>query len=532
MNESGFYDAIMIGAGHNGLVCAAYLAKAGLRTLVLEQREVVGGACITESLFPGCRVSSAACWYGMLRPEIIVDLELYKHGLDPYPMDPQVLALFPNGRHLFIWLDNRKTAWEVARFAPKDALRDVCGLYRFNRYTDRVLEVIAPLFLRPPLNSDAIAQAFSDHGFPQVYHEVFNYSVAEIIDRFLYNDELKAAIAFSAMAIANTSPFTPGTAYDLFYMMAAETRGVRKAWGFARGGMGSVTAALAASARSFGTEIRTDCQVEQVIIEGNRAVGIALANGLEIRSHVVVSNADPKRTFLNLLPRDCLADDFSRRVSDIQMDGSSSVVHFLLKGLPQFRGFRNSGVGKQHCGMIVIAPSLDYLDRAWHDATVGKISKQPVLTMSMQSVTDKSIAPPGKHVLSVFVQFTPYHLTDGTWETTKTALVERVLDTIELYAPNFRSILLDYVAFTPVDLERKIGLTGGHAEHGDMSMNQLFRSRPVPGWTHYRTPVRNFYLCGAGAHPGGTVTGAPGFNAAHTILADMESYSDLSLVTL
>ena len=523
MRASELYDVIVIGAGHNGLVCASYLAKAGLRTLVLERREVVGGACITEPLFPGCRISVAACWYGMLRPEIITDLSLYEHGLDPYPMDPQVLALYPDGRHLFIWLDNKKTALEVVRFAPKDALRDVSGLYSFNQYADRVLEVISPLLLSPPQTPNQIAEKFEEHGIPDAHHEIFSNSVAGILDKFLRNEELKASIAFSAIAIANKSPFAPKTAYHLFHMMAAETRGEKKAWGFARGGMGNVTVALAAAARSFGVEIRTGCEVEQVIVEGNRAIGVTLADGLEIRSHVVISNADPKRTFLHLLPRDCLDDDFRGRVSNIQMDGSSSVVHFLLEGLPQFRGFHNSGVGDHHRGMIVIAPSLEYLDKAWNDATMGKISEQPILTMSMQSVTDESIAPPGKHVLSVFVQFTPYHLSDRTWETAKPLMVERVLDTIELYAPNIRDILLDYVAFTPVDLERKISLTGGHAEHGDMSLDQLFQNRPVHGWAHYRTPIRGLYLCGAGTHPGGTVTGAPGFNGAQVVLSDIRS---------
>jgi phytoene dehydrogenase-like protein len=340
----------------------------------------------------------------------------------------------------------------------------------------------------------------------------------------LNNEEVKAAIAFSAIAIANTSPFTPGTAYDLFYMMAAETRGIKKAWGFARGGMGSITSALAGAARSFGVEIRTGCAVDKVIVKNGKVVGVALSDGTEIRGRVVISNADPKNTFLKLVPRGCLDSSFIEQVAGIRMAGTSSVVHLLLDRLPQISGFPNSSsAGVQHRGMIVIAPSLEYLDAAWHDAAEGKISTRPILTMSMQSVTDDSIAPPGKHLLSIFVQFTPYSLSGMDWESGRDQLFERVIGTIEGYMPNIRDVLDDYVVLSPPDLESRFGITGGHAEHGDMNLDQLFENRPVRGWAHYRTPVQNLYLCGAGSHPGGTVTGAPGFNAAQIVLSDFRS---------
>jgi phytoene dehydrogenase-like protein len=517
------YDVIVIGAGHNGLVCATYLAKAGLRVLILEEHDMVGGACITEPLFPGCKVSSAACWFGMLRPQIIADLNLYEYGLAPYPMDPQVLALYPDGRHLFMWLDDKKTIEAVSKFAPEYALNDISGLASFNVYADKVLEIISPLFLRPPISQQEISQLFAERNLSHMYEEVFTYSVSDLLDLYFKNEALKAAIAFSASAISNTGPYTPRTAFDLFYMMTAETVGNRKVWGFVRGGMGAVTAALEQAAISNGVQILTNSKVEHILVNSGKAVGVALRDGSEIHASIIVSNADPKRTFLELLPSNQLDIGFTKQVRQIRMAGSSSTVHLLLDGLPQFKGFNGDGEGDQHRGMIVIAPSMEYINEAWRDAAEGRISDHPILTMSMQSVTDESIAPVGKHVLSVFVQFTPYNLAQGNWSANKSTMIQKVLDTIEEYAPNIRDILLESVVFTPVDLENKIGLTGGHAEHGDMIMQQLFENRPLPRWAQYQTPIRGLYLCSAGTHPGGTVTGAPGFNAAHTILDNYEA---------
>jgi phytoene dehydrogenase-like protein len=515
------YDAIIIGAGHNGLVCATYLAKAGLRVLVLEQHDIIGGACITESLFPECRVSTAACWYGMLRPQIIGDLNLYDYGLEPYPMDPQILALYPDGRHLFIWLDDNRTTEEIAHFSLKYAQNDIPGYIAFNIYIDRVLDIISPLLLDHPISFEQISHLFTNKGLPQVYEEVFNYSVADLLNKFFQNEELKAALAFSATAISNTSPFTEKTAFDLIYMLAAETAGNKKAWGFVKGGMGNITTALARAAHSHNVEIRTGSKVKQIMVEDHKAIGVVVNDSIEIRSNIIVSNADPKHTFTQLLSADHLNRSFIEQVNKIQMNGCSSILHLLLSGLPQFKGFAERSIGDQHRGMIVIAPSMQYIDRAWRQAKEGKISDNPILTMSMQSITDETIAPPGKHILSVYVQFTPYQLAHDNWTNMKDILAEKVISTIEQYIPNIRDILVDIVVFTPQDLENKIGITGGHAEHGDMTIHQMFENRPIQGWAEYHTPVDGLYLCSAGTHPGGTVTGAPGFNAAHTILSDL-----------
>jgi phytoene dehydrogenase-like protein len=516
MSHPGEYDAIVIGAGHNGLVCASYLAEAGLKTLVLERQEHVGGACSTEEIAPGYRISSCAYLFGMLRPEIIRDLDLYRSGLDVYPTDPQMLLLSSPTRKLFSWLDPERTAKEIAYFSPHDA----ASYLRFLRLIDQVVAVLEPTFLAPPQTMAELEQTFKAAGLGSVSTKVFAYSIRELVEEFFHSEPVKVAFAYQALSIHSASPATPGTAYGLFHTSASHVKQYRGAWGFVRSGMGSLTEVLARVAQQRGVVIRTGVEVEHILVRATQVQGIVLAEtGEVIRSPVVLSSADPKRTFLRMIDPRHLPPDFCQSVKNIKMNGGASKILCALDGLPDFKALPGREVGPQHraCS-IIIAPSMHSLQQAWEDAEAGLPSQHPGIELSLPSATDESLAPQGKHVLSIYLQYTPYYLQSGNWETYGEIYADRVIDQIAEYVPNIKDILLARKIITPLELERTFYLTEGHCEHGEMEAGQLFSNRPLPLWSQYKTPVEGLYLCGSGTHPGGMVSGAPGYNAARCVL--------------
>lgn len=551
------YDAVIVGGGHNGLVTAAYLARGGLRVLVLERRHLVGGACVTEEVWPGYRVSTAAYLCGLLQPKIIADLDLEQFGYAILPKDPAFFSPFPDGRHLFVWRDDRATAEEIRRFSPHDARR----YPDYEAFLARLAAFVEPWLLATPPDlvhrrwSDLITAARLGRGLlrlppADLVHalRMLTQSAADFLDAWFESPELKASLATDGVIGARGGPSTPGTAYVLFHHCMGQAAGKRGLWGFVRGGMGAIAEALASSARRYGAEIRTGADVAQILVRDGRASGVALTGGGEVSARMVISSADPKRTFLRLLPADSLDPDFRRAVEHIRMDGVAMKINLAVDALPQFaaaprRDRAADGVGPEHRATIHIGPTVEYIDRAWDDARRGQPSAAPFAELTIPTTYDPSLAPPGKHVISIFVQYAPYRLApdqpawlvpgaresnapagpglaEGSWDAVKEAYADRVVDTIAAYATNLRDIIAHRQVLSPLDLEREYGLTGGDIFHGEMSPDQLFMLRPVPGWSRYRTPVAGLYLCGSGTHPGGGVMGAPGHNAAREILAD------------
>lgn len=524
------WDAVIVGGGHNGLVAAAYLARADLDVLVLERREVLGGACVTEEIFPGFKISTAAYLCGLLNHRITQELELERHGYHVVAKDPTFFTPFPDGRYLFMWQDRDKTCEEIAKFSIKDA--EKFPLYE--DFIERLSRFVEQLFLKTP--PDLIGTGAKDlfslsglaWGFSHLRQEekkglldLFTRSAADFLDSWFESEELKATLVTDGVIGANAGPRSPGTAYILLHHVMGKIAGQRGVWGFVRGGMGMVSQALAAAAREGGATIRTSAAVERILVDDGQAAGVVLEKGEEIRACMVVSNADPKRTFLGLIEEQELGSEFVSQVRAIGMKGCSMKINLALEGLPDFKALPGSGLMPHHRTTMHICPTVDYLERAWDDAKYGRPSRRPLLEMTIPTVYDPSLAPPEKHIMGIFLQYTPYDLREGQWsEATKEAYADRVLDLVEEEAPGFKSLVMDRQVLSPLDLETRFGLTGGNIFHGEMNLGQLFSLRPLPGWSQYRTPVRNLYLCGSGTHPGGGVMGSPGYNASRQILRD------------
>ena len=520
------YDAIVIGAGHNGLVTACYLARAGLRVLVLERRHVVGGACVTEETFPGFKVSTAAYVNSLFHTSIVRDLKLAAYGYEVLARDPSSFTPLPDGRSLLMGPDADLTRREIAKFSARDAER----YPRYEAMLERVAAVVEPTLtmappdlLRPRLRDLrallSLGRAFrrlGDGAGEAV--EILTGAARPILDRWFESEELKGTLATDAIIGAMASPSMPGTAYVLFHHVMGESGGKRGVWGYVRGGMGGLTQALAAVARDLGADIRCDSEVARILVRDGRAVGVALAGGDEFRAPIVASNADAHVTFLGLLDRDTLPEAFVADVERISYASASLKINVALAELPSFRALPGTAPGPQHRGTIHICPDQDYIERAFDDAKYGRPSAEPVLECTIPSVVDPTVAPPGRHLMSMFVQYAPYELRDGSWDDRREAFADRCFDLLDEYAPNFKRAVLARQVLTPLDLERVFNLTGGNIFQGAMTPGQLFAFRPVPGHARYRTPLRGLYLCGAAAHPGGGVMGTPGLNAAREIL--------------
>jgi phytoene dehydrogenase-like protein len=523
------YDVIVIGAGHNGLVHAAYLAKAGKKVLVLERRHLVGGATVTEELHPGFKYSVCSYVVSLLRPEIIEELALPDHGLQLLSLDGTFTPL-PNGGYLARWDDHAKTRQELVQYSRKDAeAYDQFGtmMYHLSRAVRTLLATVPPepsSFKPSDLAGLArLGRQFQGLGEDRLYDltKLMTMSAVDFLDEWFEYEPLKATMAASGIIGTFLGPRSPGTAYVLLHHYMGEIDGVFRSWGFPRGGMGSLAESLASSARSLGAEIRTEAPIARMLVRNGKAEGVVLESGEEIRARAVASSLDPKRTFLKLIEPSDLDSEFAEAVRRFKIRGSSGKVNLSLDELPNFTCF--PGDGPHLRGSISISPSIDYLEQAYDDAKYGNFSRRPYMDILIPSVIDPSMAPPGKHVMSIFVQYAPYHLAEGTWEEKREAFGDAVVNTLSEYAPNLKNAILHRQVLSPWDMEQKFGLTEGNIFHGELSMDQLFFLRPVPGWAKYRTPIRNLYLCGSGAHPGGGVMGSPGKLAAHELLKDWDA---------
>ncbi|HTW67160.1 MAG TPA: NAD(P)/FAD-dependent oxidoreductase [Bryobacteraceae bacterium] len=521
-------DAIIIGAGHNGLVCAAYLARAGRSVLVLERRELVGGCAVTEEIWPGYKVSTAAYLTSLLQERVIRDLELARFGYRVDAKDPAFFSPFPDGRHLFMWQDRAKTLEEIAKFSRRDAQ----VFPDYEDHLERLSQVVESLLLTTPPEFppqgmgdfiDYLKLAGKMRGLSPKeivgLVKIFTQSAVEFLDEWFESGEIKVTLATDGVIGANGGPRSPGTAYILLHHVMGSVGGHRGLWGFVRGGMGGVSNAIAASARSHGAEIRTNAGVAHIKVSNGRARGVVLENGDEIDASLVISNLTPQLTFLHLMDPGELPADFAGAIRKYRSEGTSCKINLALSGLPNFRAVPGDE-GPQHRATMHICPSLEYVERAWDDAKYGHPSQSPLLELTVPTMYDPSLAPEGKHIMGIFIQYAPYTLRESTWDELREPFAYRVFDLIEEYAPGFRDLIIDHQVLTPLDLERRFGLTGGNIFHGEMSLDQMFVMRPVPGAARYRTPIHGLYLCGSGTHPGGGVMGAPGYNAAHQILKD------------
>ena len=520
------WDVIVIGGGHNGLVTAAYLGRAGKKVLVLERRDVLGGCAVTEEIWPGYKVSTGAYLVSLLQERIVRELELERFGYRVFPKDPAFFSVYPDGRHLFFWQDEKKTLAEVAKFSARDA--EVFPKYE--AWLERLAVVVESLLLvTPPELPPRKPADFVDYlkllgRFRKLNPaditglvKIFTQSAADLLDTWFESPEIKVTLATDGVIGANGGPRSAGTAYILMHHCMGGVAGKRGLWGFVAGGMGAVSEAIAASARGQGVEIRLNAAVDRILMRDGRAAGVVLKNGDEHRADVVASNLDPKATFLRLIEPSHLDPEFRNSIEHFRVEGTSLKMNLALDGLPDFTAYPGAP-GPQHGATMHICPSIDYVELAWDDAKYGRPSQNPLLEMTCPTVYDPALAPAGKHIMGIFLQYAPYTLRGATWDELREPYGDRVLDVISEYAPNIRSIVSERQVLSPLDLERRFGISGGNIFHGEMSLDQMFFLRPAAGWARYRTPVRGLWLCGSGAHPGGGVMGAPGYNAAREIL--------------
>jgi phytoene dehydrogenase-like protein len=520
------YDAIIIGGGHNGLVNAAYLARAGKKVLVLERRHVLGGAAVTEEVFPGFKFSVCSYVVSLLRPEIIRELDLPRHGLEILPLDGTFTPM-PGGDYLWRVDDHAKTRREIARHSKLDAE----AYEEYGKAMAQMAKFVKPILnLTPPNPAKLSIREIRDLLFlgrrfqrlpgPDQYNQVqlMTMSAADFLDQWFETDVLKATMSASGIIGTFLGVRSPGTAYVLLHHYMGEIDGAFRSWGFARGGTGAISNAIADAAREVGVEIRTESPIARILVKDGQARGVALANGDEIAAEVVSSSVDPNLTFLKMIEPGQLPRDFLEEVRRYKFRGSSGKVNLALDALPDFQCL--PGPGAHLRSAISISPSVDYMERAYDEAKYGHYSSRPYIDMVIPTLTDPSVAPPGKHVMSCFVQYAPYKLKEGTWDEQREAFGDNVVNTVAEYAPNLRNIILHRQVLTPLDLERDFGLTEGNIFQGELTLEQLFFLRPVPGWAQYRTPVKNLYMCGSATHPGGGIMGAPGRLAAMQILKD------------
>jgi len=523
------YDLIVIGGGHNGLVTAAYVARKGLTVLVLERREMLGGACTTEELWPGYKVSTAAYVNSLLRPEIIRDLELKRHGFEMLPRNPSSFTPFPDGRSLLLGPDKPLTHREISKFSSKDA----DALPKYEAMLERVADFLEPTLVMTPPNpwslrpGNLVQLARLGLGFLKLGHdgqkavEILAGAATPILDRWFEAEQLKVTLATDAIIGAMASPSMPGTAYVLFHHVMGECDGVRGVWGYVRGGMGGISNAIASAAREAGAEIRTNAEVAKILSRNGTVQGVVLRDGTELHATRVASGVDANVTFLKLMGNGDLPSEFVDAVRHIDYSSASCKINLALGELPDFKAVPGTTVGPQHRGTIHISPTMEYIERAYDDAKYGRPSQAPIIEATIPSALDDTVAPPGKYVMSMFTQYFPYKLAPGlSLAEEREKYADRCVDLMSEYAPNFKRAVIARQVLTPVDLEERFGLTGGNIMQGVMSLSSLSFMRPVPGYADYRTPIRNLYLCGAATHPGGGVMGAGGFNAAREIIRD------------
>lgn len=539
MPKHGAYDCIIIGGGHNGLVAAAYLAKAGRKVCVLERRHVLGGCAATEELWPGYKVSTAAYVISLFQRQILRELRLKEYGLTILPRSPSSFTPLPDGRSLLMGPDTALCQREIGKFS----MRDAAAYPRYEALLERVAATLEPVLgeaapdplplptswrkigigkrLRDAKKVLDMHQAMKSLGaeLPEAV-ELLTGAARPILERWFETDVLRATLATDAIIGAFTSISSPGSAYVLLHHVMGEAGGARGVWGYVQGGMGGLSAALAAACADLGVEIRRESPVHAIHTDKHGACGVGLEDGSQLSARVVASSVDAHLTFERLLAPDVLPEEFRQAVARIDYSSASAKVNLALSEPPRFTCVPTEGVGPHHHGTMHIGPSLAYLERAYDDAKYGRPSEKPILECTMATSVDSSIAPPGKHILSMFVQFAPYQLAAGNWDDLRESFGDRCVETLAEYAPNIPGAIEHRQVLTPLDLERTFGITGGNIMQGAMPMHQLYCFRPVAGWADHRTPVPGLYLCGAASHPGGGVMGACGRNAATEILRD------------
>ncbi len=520
------YDAIIIGGGHNGLVCAAYLARAGRKVLVLERRVQVGGSAITEETVPGFRFSACSYVISLLRPWIIRDLDLPGHGMEILPLE-STFTPFPDGRYLLRDADPERTRRNMEQFSKHDAevyAEFGLAMSEMGRLVKDFVDNPAfdPTSFNPAEWMDMLGMAKQitgrDDNWTAAHLKMLTMSAVDFLSEWFESEQIIAPMSVSGIIGTFLGVRSPGTAYVLLHHYMGDIDGAYRAWGLAKGGNGAVSDAIASAARSFGADIRTDTDVDHISITGGQAVGVVLKNGDELKAKRIISACDPHRTFLKFVGEEHLDDDLTRQVKRFKMRGSTGKVNLALDGLPEFSCL--PGNGPHLRGDITIAPDIDYLERAYDAAKYGHYSERPFLDVVIPSLTDPGMAPPGKHVMSVFVQYAPYHLEQGAedWPNQRDAFGDTVVDTLAEYIPNLKDLIVGRLVLTPWDLEQTYGLTEGNIFHGELSLEQLAFLRPMSGWARYKTPIRNLWMCASGTHPGGGVMGAPGALCARTLL--------------
>ena len=525
------YDVTIIGGGHNGLVTACYLAKSGLKTLVLERRAVVGGGAVTEEIHPGFRLSALDHAAGPFSPAVAADLNLSQFGLEMIVPPVRVLALSPDGRSACIYDDVAKTVSEIEKFSANDAR----AYPEFANSFSRIGRVLAPLISMTPPSIDQptagdlwqlgkVGLAFRGLGKKDEYRLLRwgPMAVADLVSEWFETELLRATVAARGIYGSFAGPWSAGTSLGLLWQAALDGSAIGSA-SYAKGGMGALSAALANAAKAAGAEIRTSAAAVSIVAADGDKPRVVLAGGEEIESRVVVSNADPRTTFLDLVDPVELNPNFLLKMRNYRAPGTAAKINLALSGLPAFTGVNGSDPKSKLSGRIHIGPEIDYLERAFDASKYGEFSAEPYLDVTIPSLNDSSLAPEGKHVMSVHVQFAPYKLKQGDWATRRDEFAGNVLDQLEKYAPGLRDLIVAQQVITPLDLEQSYGLSGGHIHHGEQSLDQFFTFRPLIGWAQYRTPLKRLYLCGAGTHPGGGLTGLPGANAARELAKDFKS---------
>jgi phytoene dehydrogenase-like protein len=519
------YDAVVIGGGHNGLVAAAYLARAGKRVVVLERRHVLGGAAVTEEVFPGFRYSEASYVVSLLRPEIIRELELPRHGFELLPLDGTFTPL--EGDYLWRTNDHAQTMRELRRWSRSDpeAYEEYGQLMvDMARFIKPVLSLVPPdpgrIDVREWLPLVGLLQSFRElpRRHQAVFVQLMTMSAVDFLSRWFETDPLIATMAASGIIGTYQGIRSPGTAYVLLHHYMGEIDGAFRAWGIPRGGTGGVSEAIASSARAHGAEIRTEASVARIVTRRGRASGVVLESGEEIEADAVLSSADVRQTFLRMLEPGTLDPSIEEAVRRYKFRGSSGKVNLALDGVPDFACL--PGEGEHLRGAISISPSIDWMERAYDDAKYGRYSRRPYVDVIIPTLVDPSMAPPGKHVMSCFVQYAPYHLEEGaTWDDAmRESFGDAVVEAVAQFAPNLRGRILHRQVLSPLDIETTFGLSEGNIFQGELSLEQLFWTRPVPGWARFRTPIRDLWLCGSSVHPGGGIMGAPGRLAALEVL--------------
>jgi phytoene dehydrogenase-like protein len=520
-------DVVIIGGGHNGLACAAYLAKAGLDVLVLEKRDVVGGAAATEEPWPGYRVSSASYVVSLMPPQVVRELDLKRHGYEVSIITPDYFVPFPDGTSLTLWGDVERDAAAIARFSEHDAEAYVA----FDRYFDHVARLLKDLLFVVPPNMNlrdlpkwaATAGRFRRWSGRDVHETVrlFTMSAADFLDEWFEDERVKGALATQAIIGGWCGPMTPGSAYVLMHHWIGEVDGHAGAWGWVKGGMGGLSSAMARAAQASGAEVRTDAEVDRVAITtGGRAVGVSLSDGALVRSQRVVSSAHPVTTYRDLIGEERLPGDVVRDVRRYRTRSGSVKLNVALSELPAFPSWDQEG--DVHKGLAAVSPSIEYLERAWDDAKYGRMSEHPYVEVVFPTAHEpEGLAPEGKHLMLAFSQYAPYELREGSWDDGgREEFARRVLKALGEFAPSLEDAVEHLEVLTPKDIEARFGLLGGNIMQGELTPDQLFSFRPIPGHGDYRTPIAGMYLCGSGTHPGGGVMGVPGRNAASMILRD------------